>query len=174
MTVPAGPVTVTATARGIVRVDFAGTDPATTAPEWPVDTDAASRAAGAAGVHPAAGAVAAAAAGELAAYFAGCLTHFTIALDPSATARASSFRRRVWQALGHVGYGRTVTYGELAGLIGCPTAARAVGGALGANPCPVIVPCHRVVAAAGIGGFAGPLEFKQRLLRLEQGGGPVA
>ena len=174
VTVPAGPVMVTATARGIVRVEFTGTYPANAARTCSMDTDTATRAAEALCGGSTAGAVAQAAAAELHAYFTGDLTKFTIPLDPSATAGASRFRRSVWEALLTIGYGQTVTYGQLASLIGSPKAARAVGGALNANPVPVIVPCHRVVAAAGIGGFAGPLELKQRMLDLEQRGRPCA
>jgi methylated-DNA-[protein]-cysteine S-methyltransferase len=75
----------------------------------------------------------------------------------------------VYQALRAVGAGRTVTYAELAALAGSPGAVRAVGQALARNPCPLVVPCHRVVAAGGAGGFTAPggLETKRWLLGLE-------
>jgi len=80
------------------------------------------------------------------------------------------FQRRVWAALRVIPSGRTVTYGELARKLG--TSARAVGGACRANPCPIVVPCHRVVATDGLGGFAGDtsgrkLDVKRWLLRHE-------
>lgn len=80
---------------------------------------------------------------------------------------ASAFRRRVWDALRQIPFGHTVTYRELARRIGHPKAARAVGGACAANPLLLAVPCHRVVAQHGLGGFALGLDWKRRLLELE-------
>jgi methylated-DNA-[protein]-cysteine S-methyltransferase len=82
---------------------------------------------------------------------------------------ATPFRRRVWTAARRVGPGRTTTYGAIAAELGLPGAARAVGGALGRNPVPLIVPCHRVLGASGGGGFSGPggLRTKRRLLAIE-------
>ena len=89
------------------------------------------------------------------------------------------FERSVLTALAKVRHGSTVTYGELAAAIGSPRAARAVGGALGKNPIPLLLPCHRVLSASGIGGYGGgagsrwrpggkaPLEFKRALLASE-------
>jgi methylated-DNA-[protein]-cysteine S-methyltransferase len=82
----------------------------------------------------------------------------------------TAFQQRVWKALRTIPAGRTMTYGELAGRIG--SGARAVGSACRANPCPLVVPCHRVVAARGLGGFAGErsgrkLEIKRWLLHHE-------
>jgi O6-methylguanine-DNA--protein-cysteine methyltransferase len=74
--------------------------------------------------------------GELHEYFAGTRDDFTVPLD----LRGSAFQRRVWQALGTIPYGRTVSYGSLARTLGVPTAARAVGTACGANPVPIIAP----------------------------------
>jgi methylated-DNA-[protein]-cysteine S-methyltransferase len=104
-------------------------------------------------------------AGQLAAYFAGTLTHFDIEYVPSGT----PFRRRVWEALENIPYGTTFTYGEIAARIGEPRgAARPVGTAIGANPLLVVRPCHRVVGANGsLTGYAGGLERKQLLLALE-------
>ena len=82
-------------------------------------------------------------------------------------AGASAFRRRVWEALRQIPFGQTVTYQELAARIGSPGAARAVGGACAANRLLLVVPCHRVVACRGLGGFALGLEWKKRLLALE-------
>lgn len=83
--------------------------------------------------------------------------------------RGTAFRRDVWRALCDVPFGATVTYGELARRAGHADAVRAVGGACGANPLPLFVPCHRVVAAGGMGGFAGGRALKTRLLELERG-----
>ena len=80
------------------------------------------------------------------------------------------FARRVYQLAREIAPGKTLTYGELAQRIGSPGAARAVGGALGKNPFPIVVPCHRVLAAGGkLGGFSanGGVDTKRRLLALE-------
>jgi methylated-DNA-[protein]-cysteine S-methyltransferase len=80
----------------------------------------------------------------------------------------ATFRKKVWGVLKTIPYGRVRSYGWVARKIGKPLAARAVGGACGANPLPLIVPCHRVVAGNGsLGGFSGGLPVKKRLLRLE-------
>ena len=81
--------------------------------------------------------------------------------------RGTPFQLRCWAELQRIPHGQTRTYGELARRVGRPGASRAVGGANGANPVPVIVPCHRVVAARGLGGFGGGLELKRRLLEHE-------
>jgi O-6-methylguanine DNA methyltransferase len=78
------------------------------------------------------------------------------------------FQKSVWRALRHIALGKTKSYGEIAAVIGRPLAVRAVGGACGANPIPVLVPCHRVLAAnKKIGGFSGGLDWKRRLLEVE-------
>lgn len=79
----------------------------------------------------------------------------------------STFDRQVWQALVEIPWGETVTYGELAARLGRPGAARAVGSANGRNPVAILVPCHRVVASGGLGGYAGGLEVKRWLLAHE-------
>ncbi|GAU68372.1 putative methylated-DNA--[protein]-cysteine methyltransferase [Streptomyces sp. NBRC 110611] len=106
------------------------------------------------------------AAAELTAYFSGELRSFTVPLDWSLS---SGFHARVLRALADgVPYGSVVGYQDLADRVGEPGAARAVGAAMGSNPLPVVVPCHRVVAAdGGIGGFSGGLETKRLLLALE-------
>ncbi|MFI1159745.1 methylated-DNA--[protein]-cysteine S-methyltransferase [Streptomyces sioyaensis] len=106
------------------------------------------------------------AATELSAYFAGQLRTFTVPLDWSLS---SGFAARVLQVLAaDVPYGGVVGYQDLADRVGEPGAARAVGAAMGSNPLPVVVPCHRVVASdGGIGGFGGGLETKRLLLALE-------
>ncbi len=101
-------------------------------------------------------------------YFAGRSVDFSgICLDLSA---CSPFHQRIYEALRGIGYGRTTTYGALAAEVGSPDAARAIGQAMGRNPIPVIVPCHRVLASGGkIGGFSAPggATTKERLLELE-------
>ncbi|WKX69746.1 methylated-DNA--[protein]-cysteine S-methyltransferase [Streptomyces sp. XD-27] len=103
---------------------------------------------------------------ELKAYFRGELRVFTTPLDWSLSA---GFNRRVLRELAdHVPYGAVVGYQDLADRVSEPGAARAVGTAMGSNPLPVVVPCHRVVESdGGIGGFGGGLETKRRLLALE-------
>ncbi|GGF77472.1 methylated-DNA--[protein]-cysteine S-methyltransferase [Alteromonas lipolytica] len=101
---------------------------------------------------------------QLAAYFAGELTAFTMPLNPAGTA----FQHRVWNALREIPYGQTVSYAAIANAIGKPTAARAVGMANGKNPLTIVVPCHRVIGQNGtLTGYAGGLPRKQFLLQLE-------
>jgi len=107
----------------------------------------------------------AAAARQLTEYFAGTRHSFELPLAP----RGTSFQLAVWGALQSIPYGETVSYGELARRLGAPSAARAVGLANGANPLPVIVPCHRVIGADGsLTGFGGGLPIKRALLALER------
>lgn len=106
-------------------------------------------------------AVLAAAREQLAAYFAGELTEFTLPLAPQGT----PFQLGVWEALRRIRYGETISYAELAQRIGAPRAVRAVGAANGRNPLPVVVPCHRVIGADGsLTGFGGGLDRKRWLL----------
>lgn len=101
---------------------------------------------------------------ELAEYFAGERTEFSLPLSPEGTA----FQRRVWDALLEIGYGETCSYGALASRIGQPTASRAVGLANGRNPISIVVPCHRVIGANGtLVGYGGGLPRKSRLLAFE-------
>lgn len=101
---------------------------------------------------------------ELDEYFAGRRREFTVPLRPGGT----PFQQEVWAALLTVPYGRTVSYRDIAAQIGRPSAARAVGGANGSNPLPILIPCHRVIAAGGsLGGYSLGLEVKRRLLELE-------
>ncbi len=140
---PLGPLALTERDGAIVAVAFRP-DAATTEPTTPVLTEAAR---------------------ELTAYFAGAGTGFTVPLAPWGTV----FQRRVWDALLAIPPGQVRTYGALAAEIG--GSARAVGGACGKNPIPILIPCHRVVAASGkTGGYSGHLgpETKLRLLTLEQ------
>jgi methylated-DNA-[protein]-cysteine S-methyltransferase len=103
---------------------------------------------------------------ELAEYFAGQRTEFTVALNPSGT----EFQKRVWNELLRIPFGETICYHELAMRIGKPTADRAVAQANGANPLCILIPCHRVIAKDGrMGGYSAGLERKRFLLGLEQG-----
>jgi O-6-methylguanine DNA methyltransferase len=79
----------------------------------------------------------------------------------------TGFQQAVWKELKKIPRGQTRTYGEIAAAIGCPNAARAVGSACGANPLPVFIPCHRVVAKNGLGGFGSGLPWKKLLLKEE-------
>jgi len=102
---------------------------------------------------------------RLRAYFAGHKVDFPDRLDLSA---ATAFQREVWKATRLIPYGETRSYAWVAAQIGKPKAVRAAGQALGRNPLPVIIPCHRVLASnGGLGGFSGGLEMKRFLLHLE-------
>jgi len=102
---------------------------------------------------------------QLRAYFAGERRVFDMQLDLSGV---SPFQRAVLLAAANVPAGQVVSYGEIARRIGQPGGSRAVGQALGRNPIPIVIPCHRVIAAGGrIGGYGGGLARKRRLLRLE-------
>jgi O-6-methylguanine DNA methyltransferase len=89
-------------------------------------------------------------------------------LPPLDLAAGTIFQQRVWAALREIEPGRTRSYSEIAAAVGTPKATRAVGSACGANPIPLIVPCHRVVASGGkLGGFSGGLDWKKHLLMAE-------
>jgi methylated-DNA-[protein]-cysteine S-methyltransferase len=104
-------------------------------------------------------------AAQLKAYFAGERRAFDVPIDLSL---ASAFQRRVLMAARGVPAGQVVTYGELARRIGVPNASRAVGWALGRNPVPIVIPCHRIVrTGGGLGGYIGGVKVKRRLLELE-------
>ena len=101
---------------------------------------------------------------QLEEYFRGQRQKFNLPLAPSGTA----FQQRVWRALQDIPYGQTESYGDLARRLGKPKASRAVGSANGANPIPIVIPCHRVIASnGGLGGYAGGLALKRQLLKLE-------
>jgi methylated-DNA-[protein]-cysteine S-methyltransferase len=103
---------------------------------------------------------------QLHAYFAGRSCVFDVPLD----LQGSAFQRAVWQALLRIEPGATTSYGQIARELGAPSASRAVGAAVGRNPVSIIVPCHRVVGSAGaLTGYAGGLERKVSLLRIEAG-----
>jgi methylated-DNA-[protein]-cysteine S-methyltransferase len=104
---------------------------------------------------------------ELEKYFEGKLHDFDVPLDWSLT---GDFARRVLRRTARIPYGSVASYGDVAVGVGTPRGARAVGNALGSNPIPVIVPCHRVVRTGGaIGGYGGGLTRKRFLLALEAG-----
>jgi methylated-DNA-[protein]-cysteine S-methyltransferase len=102
---------------------------------------------------------------QLQAYFRGGLKRFDLLLAPVGTA----FQVKVWQALRAIPYGGLASYKSIAEAVGKPRAVRAVGGANGRNPIPIIIPCHRVIGSDGsLTGYGGGLEIKQRLIDLEQ------
>ncbi len=142
-----GPLTATFTPRGLARLEF-GSDAAR----------------GAEPVRAASARVAKTLARELGSYFAKGEWRFKVSLDLAA---GTDFDRAVWTALARIPAGETRTYGEVARMVDRPLAARAVGNACGRNPVPVVVPCHRVLASGGIGGFGLGLDLKRRLLDLE-------
>ncbi|MDT8902864.1 methylated-DNA--[protein]-cysteine S-methyltransferase [Anaeroselena agilis] len=141
---PIGPLAVTADPAGIIAVRFA---PAAGPPD------------------PAAPPCLLQALDELAAYFAGRLTSFTVPLRPSGT----PFQRAVWAELTAIPYGAAISYRDLAAAVGNPAAVRAVGAANGRNPLPILIPCHRVIGADGsLTGYGGGLEKKRWLLDHER------
>jgi len=146
---PIGPLTITARDGAIVALDFrAGSAPQARSP------------------------LLAEAKAQLAAYFSGGRRAFSLPLAPQGT----SFQCRVWAAMRAIPFGETATYGELGDRL--RSSARAVGGACGRNPIPIIIPCHRVLARHGLGGYsgAGGLRTKRALLRTEGvtlGAGPL-
>jgi methylated-DNA-[protein]-cysteine S-methyltransferase len=154
---PIGPLTVTTSDHGVVRIDF-GALPAIGA----VARDPA----------PSAKAHLDLALTQLGDYFAGERRTFTVPLD---RAGRTGFRGEVLEALEAVEFGGTVSYGELAALAGRPRAARAVGTAMSTNPIPILVPCHRVLRAGGdIGEYGGGIEAKVWLLAMEKAAGRSA
>ena len=101
---------------------------------------------------------------QLRAYFDGGLKVFRLTLDLEGT----PFQKSVWRELERIPFGRTRSYREIACDIGAPKAVRAVGAANGANPAPIVVPCHRVIGSSGkLVGYGGGLDLKRRLLELE-------
>lgn len=152
-----GPLVLAATPRGLVRVGFAATEG-----EEAVLVDVATRVSPRVLRSPGRLDIAAQQVEE---YLDGRRETFEIALD---LALATGFRGEVVQALPRIGYGRTASYGEVAGLVGRPRAVRAVGTACATNPLPLVLPCHRVVRADGdLGRYLGGEEAKRDLLTLE-------
>jgi methylated-DNA-[protein]-cysteine S-methyltransferase len=167
---PVGPLLLAATGEGLVNVAFhadaATADRALARLAGRLGCTPV-RATGPAGAHDGAALSALTVAGEeLAAYFRGGLRDFTVPVDWSLT---GGFNERVLRMLSaSVPFGTTAGYQDLAERVGEPGAARAVGLAMGANPLPVVVPCHRIVeSGGGLGGFGGGTETKRALLALE-------
>ncbi|MEO0961877.1 MAG: methylated-DNA--[protein]-cysteine S-methyltransferase [Pseudomonadota bacterium] len=103
-------------------------------------------------------------ANQLDAYFAGDLTEFDLPL----TLDGTDFQNQIWRNLATIPYGQTASYGEMAKKAGRPKASRAVGAANGANPLPIVLPCHRVIGSTGaLTGFGGGMDAKKFLLNLE-------
>lgn len=139
---PVGPLLVTMSDHGLQQVHFLGDSPP------PVSTP-----------------VACDIADEITRYFSGELRAFSTQLD---LAGVSDFTRKVLEATAAIPYGETLSYGEIAARIGMPGATQAVGNALGANPVPIVIPCHRVIRSDGsMGWFTGGPHIKRALLRLE-------
>ena len=147
---PLGPLTVAATERGLVRLAYPGLErlAARLSPrilEAPARLDEVRR--------------------ELDEYFEGRRERFDVPLDWALT---RGFPRKVLQATAKIGFGQVSTYKEVAERAGSPRAVRAAGNALGSNPIPVVVPCHRVLRTGGkLGGYTGGLDKKEYLLTLE-------
>lgn len=100
---------------------------------------------------------------QLSEYFSKKRESFSVPLAPQGT----PFQKSVWAALEKIPYGKVVTYGQLAAAVGNAKAVRAAASAVGKNPFPILLPCHRVVAGKGLGGFAWGLNAKWTLLQLE-------
>lgn len=101
---------------------------------------------------------------QLSEYFNGSRQTFDF---PIKVLSGTDFQKSVWELLRKIPYGCVISYGEIAKMLGNPRACRAVGNAVGANPLPIVIPCHRVVAANGIGGFSGGLHIKKILMDIE-------
>ncbi|MBO4649320.1 MAG: methylated-DNA--[protein]-cysteine S-methyltransferase [Lentisphaeria bacterium] len=142
---PIGKITLTSDGRAVTGVTLSGGIPAEKLPERRT-------------------ALLEKAAGQLLEYFRGERKTFDLPLDPAGTA----FQRKVWRELERIPFGTVATYGEIAARTGRPKGARAVGQANHCNPIPILIPCHRVVAAGGmLGGYGGGTALKIRLLELE-------
>lgn len=141
---PIGAILIAGDGTSIFETYFAGAQPK---PDWIRDDDAFAEATA-----------------QLRAYFAGDLKAFHLPLAP----RGTEFQQSVWSALLEIPYGQTTTYSTIAEKIRRPAAVRAVGAANGANPIPIIIPCHRVIGTNGsLTGFGGGLDVKRQLLALE-------
>ncbi len=155
---PLGPLTVAATARGLVCLAY---------PEHPVDQVLERLAAELSPRVLEAPARLDGIRRELEDYFAGTLTSFGTPIDWALT---RGFYRKVLQATAKIGFGQVSSYAEVAAGAGNPKAVRAAGSGLGSNPVPVVVPCHRVLRSGGaLGGYTGGLDRKRFLLELERG-----
>ena len=155
MTSPLGPLLIAGDSAGLRLIHFQrGTTPPPLPSDWHEDRQ-----------------LLGAAMEQIAAYFAGTLRQFSLALAPQGT----PFQQAVWRALQDIPYGETTSYGALARQLGKPQAARAVGAANGQNPLALVIPCHRVVGSTGkLIGYAGGLDIKQALLAFERRHAPLA
>ena len=146
---PLGPLCAVFSGRGLCRLSVGGEPPASARRVEAGEDEAAGQLAD-----------------ELARYFAGAREPFRTTLDLRS---GTPFQRRVWAALRRIPFGHTASYADVARRIRSPRAARAVGQAVGANPVPILVPCHRVIRASGaLGGFSAGLPIKRWLLHHEQ------
>ena len=144
-----GPIRLQADGRGLTRIILPGSGDSGKAPSNATGTD-----------HP----LLVEAARQIREYLAGERTVFTLPLAPSGT----RFQLQVWEIISQIPWGKTMTYGAIARQLGQSSKARAVGGAAGANPLPLVIPCHRVIGADGrLTGFACGLAMKELLLRQE-------
>lgn len=146
---PFGEILVAQSGRGLTHIRFAlSTKPEPPLADWEYVEDMKSEAVR-----------------QIQAYFKGALKDFTIPLDLVGT----PFQMKVWKTLLEIPYGQTISYAELARRIGQPKAIRAVGGANGKNPIPLVVPCHRVIGSDGsLTGYGSGIEIKSALLALEK------
>lgn len=145
-----GWMTITASAKGVTSIDLSPSDRA--AHHSPLG-------------HDAAASIVKEAQAQLLSYIEGARRDFVLPVDWST---GTSFQRKVWKAIVRIPYGRVRSYQWVAIRVGGKQYARAVGMALGANPVPIVVPCHRIIAHDGsLGGFSGGLPMKRRLLNLE-------
>jgi methylated-DNA-[protein]-cysteine S-methyltransferase len=163
---PVGPVRIIASDGAVTAVEFTGDPPEDASPRSSMRVAADRAASRAEDERVDDDPLLQEAARQLTAYFARELKDFDLPLRPGGTA----FQERVWAELREIGYGETATYGELADRLGMNRgASRAVGAANGRNPIGIVIPCHRVVGVNGsLSGYAGGVERKQLLLRLEQ------
>lgn len=145
---PIGPLLLAGDTGGLRLVNFqSGQHPEAVQPDWEEDRR-----------------FFAEASAQLDAYFAGTREDFDLTLAP----HGSPFQRRVWDELRRIPFAITISYSELAERIGRPKAVRAVGAANGANPIPLVIPCHRVIGANGkLTGYGGGIEIKEKLLAHE-------
>lgn len=110
-------------------------------------------------------------ASQIQGFLSGDAEEFDLQVRPG---KCTQFCLSVWKATAAIPYGQTMSYGELARVIGAERATRATGSALGKNPIPIVIPCHRVLGAHGcLGGFSGGLDWKRRLLELEKSRRPA-
>ncbi|MFQ5738840.1 MAG: methylated-DNA--[protein]-cysteine S-methyltransferase [Acidobacteriota bacterium] len=146
---PLGPLGLARTGLGLSRIRFLKEKNPQPPPSWTRDDGAFSDATV-----------------QLRDFFSGKLRAFSLPLAP----RGTAFQMRVWNQLKAIPYGQTISYGQLAQLVGKPSASRAVGAANGRNPLPIVIPCHRVIGSDGsLTGYGGGVEIKKTLLELEVG-----